>query len=74
MKWMVDDFDAQTQEKADGRPRALFLDGHNSHYTPELLQYAKANGISILGYPLHCTHALQGLDVVCFAQMKDAWT
>lgn len=21
----------------------------------------------------HCTHALQGLDVVCFAKMKDIW-
>ena len=24
-------------------------------------------------YPPHCTHALQGLDVVCFAQMKKIW-
>jgi len=27
----------------------------------------------VLGYPPHCTHALQGLDVVCFAKMKDKW-
>ena len=27
----------------------------------------------ILSYPPHCTHALQGLDVVCFAKMKGAW-
>ena len=27
----------------------------------------------ILGYPPHCTHALQGLDVVCFARMKEDW-
>ena len=27
----------------------------------------------MLGYPLHCMHALQGLDIVCFARMKDAW-
>jgi hypothetical protein len=27
----------------------------------------------ILGYPSHCTHALQGLDVVCFARMKEIW-
>src|SRR6267154_1447714 len=26
-----------------------------------------------VGYPPHCTHALQGLDVVCFARMKEAW-
>jgi len=49
------------------------MDGHSSHYTPELLKYAQDNHIIILGYPPHCTHALQGLDVVCFARMKEAW-
>ncbi|KIJ25875.1 hypothetical protein M422DRAFT_138824, partial [Sphaerobolus stellatus SS14] len=73
LKWLVDDFDRHTREKAGGRSRALFLDGHTSHYTPELLEYALENGIIILGYPAHCTHALQGLDVVCFARMKQAW-
>lgn len=49
------------------------MDDHSSHYTPELLSFAKANNIIILGYPPHCTHALQGLDVVCFVVMKQAW-
>ena len=49
------------------------MDGHSSHYTPELLKYARDNNIIILGYLPHCTHALQGLDVVCFARMKEAW-
>ncbi|KIJ36162.1 hypothetical protein M422DRAFT_179827, partial [Sphaerobolus stellatus SS14] len=74
MRWMVDDFDAQTRDKAEGRLRCLYLDGHSSHYNLELLQYALDHGIVILGYPAKCTHALQGLDVVCFARMKLAWT
>ena len=49
------------------------MDGHSSHYTPELLDFARDNNIIILGYPPHCTHALQGLDVICFARMKEAW-
>lgn len=49
------------------------MDGHSSHHTPELLRYALEHKIIILGYPPHCTHALQGLDVVCFARMKEAW-
>ncbi|KIJ52065.1 hypothetical protein M422DRAFT_157164, partial [Sphaerobolus stellatus SS14] len=73
LKWMIDDFDAQTRAKANGRLRALFLDGHSSHYIPELLQYAINNSIILLGYPPHCTHALQGLDVICFARMKQSW-
>ncbi|KIJ35067.1 hypothetical protein M422DRAFT_262833 [Sphaerobolus stellatus SS14] len=73
LKWMIDDFDAQTCKKAGGQLHCLFLDGHSSHYIPELLQYAIDHCIVILGYPPHCTYALQGLDVVCFARMKQAW-
>ncbi|KIJ30243.1 hypothetical protein M422DRAFT_268294 [Sphaerobolus stellatus SS14] len=73
LKWLVDDFDKHIQEKAGGRLHALFLDGHTSHYTPELLEYALKNGIMILGYSVHCTHTLQSLDVVCFAHMKQTW-
>ena len=46
------------------------MDGHSSYYTLELLEFAWANNIIILGYPPHCTHALQGLDVTW---MKEAW-
>ena len=73
VEWMVEDFDRQTKEKADEKTRVLLMDGHSLHYTLELLEFAQANDIIILGYPPHCTHALQGFDVVCFAQMKEAW-
>ncbi|KIJ38004.1 hypothetical protein M422DRAFT_177252, partial [Sphaerobolus stellatus SS14] len=64
-------FNFETRLKANSEPRALFLDGHNSHYSPKLLRYAKECNIIIFGYPPHCTHALQGLDVVFFARMKE---
>jgi len=51
----------------------LLLDGHSSHYTLDLTDYAQENNIILLRYLTHCTHALQGLDVVCFAKMKEAW-
>ena len=70
LEWMKNDFDPVTKEKAAGRTRVLLMDGHGSHYTLKLLEYAQANNIVILGYPPHCTHVLQGLDVVCFAKMK----
>ena len=60
------------ETKWRGTP-VLLLNGHSSHYTPELLEYAQDQNIIILGYLPHCTHALQGLDVVCFAWMKEAW-
>ena len=67
---MVNDFDRQTKEKAAGRTCALLMDGHSSHYSLELIHFAQANNIIIIGYPPHCAHILQGLDVVCFAKMK----
>jgi hypothetical protein len=70
---MVKDFNEQTRDKAQGQTCVLILDSHSSHYTPELLEYARDHNIIILGYPPHCTHALQGLDVVCFARMKEVW-
>ena len=69
-EWLVKDFDAQTKDKAGGRTRVVLMDGHSSHYSLDLLEYARKNNIVILGYPPHCTHVLQGLHVVCFAKMK----
>jgi hypothetical protein len=37
----------------------------------ELLNYAIAHNIIIIGYPPHTTHFLQGLDVSGFANLKD---
>lgn len=72
-QWIVCNFDRQTQDKAAGETRVLLLDGHSSHHTPKLLTFTRENNIIILEYPPHCTHALQGLDVVCFARMEEAW-
>ena len=66
----LDKFDEQTKEKADGRTRVLFLDGHSSHDSLGLVDNAREKNIKILAYPSHTTHVLQGLDVVCFAQLK----
>ena len=73
ISWIVDDFDALTKAKASGHTCLLLLDGHCSHYTPELLRHAQEANIVILAYPPHCTHALQTLDVVYYVVMKQYW-
>ncbi|KAJ2930114.1 hypothetical protein H1R20_g6971, partial [Candolleomyces eurysporus] len=47
--------------------------GAYSHYTIPFIEFARTHNIVLLGYPAHCTHALQGLNVVCFSRMKDNW-
>jgi len=73
--WIKKDFDPQTRMKAEdgNETRVLIMDGHSSHYSADLLEFCQQNNIEVYGYPPHCTHALQGLDVICFAKMKDCW-
>ncbi len=67
-------FDEYTRVKAAGRTRLLLVDGHNSHYTLEFLQYAISANIEVLCYPAHATHIYQGLDVVIFSVLKKCWS
>ncbi|KLO06069.1 DDE-domain-containing protein, partial [Schizopora paradoxa] len=73
LEWLKTVFEPQTREKAAGKLRVIILDGHASHYSLEFLQFCILHNIVVLVYPSHCTHALQGLDVVCFAKMKREW-
>lgn len=73
LEWL-EFFDNETREKANGQYRRLFVDGHKSHCTLAFIRYARANKIVIVCYPPHTTHALQGLDVVVFAQVKKHWS
>ena len=70
LNWLIKNFDPATREKAAGRTRVVFLDGHSSHFSLELLRKARELDIKLIAYLAHCTHILQGLDVVCFAKLK----
>jgi hypothetical protein len=52
----------------------LLVDGHNSHYTRDFLDYARDHNIHVLCYPAHATHIYQGLDVVVFGPLKEYWS
>ncbi|KIJ14530.1 hypothetical protein PAXINDRAFT_115846, partial [Paxillus involutus ATCC 200175] len=70
----IEDFDNKTRAKTNSRDRLLLVDGHNSHYTKDFLDYAQQNNIHVLCYPAHTTHIYQGLDVVIFSPLKRYWT
>lgn len=44
----------------------LVLDGHGSHITINVIEFAKSNGIHLLCLPSHTSHILQPLDVGVF--------
>ena len=66
-------FDRYTKGKSNGHARLLIIDGHNSHYSFEFLDYARIKQIHILCYPAHTTHVYQGLDVIIFSVLKCHW-
>ena len=55
------------------RPLLLMLDGHSSHYQPELLRIAASEGIIVFCLPPHTTHLLQPLDGCTFGSLKRHW-
>ena len=54
-------------------PVVLFLDGHHSHLSLELIHTAKEKGVHLYCFPPHTTHILQPLDVGVYGPVKQAW-
>ena len=51
----------------------LFVDGHYSHMSLDLIKVAKENGVHLICFPPHMTHILQPLDVSVYHPLKQAW-
>lgn len=51
-------------------PHLLLLDGHVSHKSLSLIQMARSQGVTLICFPPHTTHALQPLDCVFFGPLK----
>lgn len=52
----------------------LFVDGHHSHLSLELIQVAKVKCVHLVCFPPHMTHILQPLDVSVYHPVKHYWT
>lgn len=51
----------------------LFVDGHYSHVSIDLIKSARSHGIHLLCFPSHATAVLQPLDVGVYGPAKQAW-
>ena len=49
----------------------LFVDGHKSHLSLELIDLARKKNVILFCIPPHTTHALQPLDMAVFKSFKD---
>jgi DDE superfamily endonuclease/Tc5 transposase DNA-binding domain len=66
-------FEEETKEKGLAGTRLLLLDGHESHISFDLVQFAAEHNIDVISYPSHSTHVLQGLDKCMFRPLNRAW-
>ncbi len=56
------------------KPHLLIVDSHKSHvYNIPFFKEMKANNIAVLAIPPHCSHLVQALDNVPFANFKRFW-
>lgn len=50
------------------------LDGHSTHYTPDVVRTAAKQGVVMLCLPPHTSHCMQPLDVSFFKPLKAHWS
>ena len=68
--WLSEHFHSHA---VSDRPVLLLLDGHSSHYQPELISYAKQYEVILFCLPPHTTHESQPLDASVFRSLKQNW-
>ena len=68
--WLVTHF---LTNAVGGRPLMLVLDGHSTHYQPELIKYARQHDVILFCLPPHTTHESQPLDASVFKPLKLHW-
>ena len=68
--WLEEHF---IRHAVPGRP-LLFLDGHSTHYQPDVMHFAHDHDIVMLCLPPHTTHEAQPLVVGVFSSLKSQWT
>jgi hypothetical protein len=73
-KWLLEDFEPATREKANGRTRLLIFDGHGSHTTGDIIRHCILNRIKLALLPPHYSHLTQPLDVGVFSSLKTHMT
>ena len=68
--WFYKHFIALIPKK---RPVLLLMDGHSSHYCPDVIRLAAKERVLLFTLPPHATHLTQPLDRGCFPPLKTYW-
>ena len=72
-KYLQDHFVKFIPERDPDQHLLLLLDGHKSHISVDLLEWAKAKNIILFILPAHTLHILQPLDVSCYGPLQNIY-
>jgi hypothetical protein len=72
LEWLRRVFEPATREKANGHPRLLICDGHDSHISGNFIAHCMDYNIVLLILPPHTSHLTQPLDVSVFGPLSIA--
>lgn len=70
MQYLQDNFIHYVQGLSDDQPILVIHDGHKSHVSPSVIEWAKRHNIILLVLPAHTSHILQPLDVGCYGPLS----
>lgn len=73
-KWITENFEPSTREKANRHPRLLIFDGHDSHTMVDIVLPCIQNQIHLALLPPHTSHLTQPLDIGVFSSLKSHMT
>ncbi|XP_041379546.1 uncharacterized protein LOC121392379 [Gigantopelta aegis] len=71
--WLADHF-AKYAKVGGDKKTLLLYDGHRSHISPYLVDFAVRNGIILFVLPPHTSHILQPMDVGCFGPFSKVFS
>lgn len=68
--YLNDHFLKYVQGRNKDEPILILFDGHRSHISMTLIDWAKENNVVLFVLPAHTSHALQPLDLGCFGPFQ----
>ena len=72
--YLTDHFHRYSTPRSAEKPLLLLYDGHRSHITPNLIDWAVENNIILYVLPPHTSHILQPMDVGCFGPFSKIYS
>ena len=70
LKYLNTHFLKFVQRESEDLPLLLIFDGHLSHVTVPVIDWAKKNNVILFVLPAHTSHVLQPLNVGCYGPMQ----